>query len=161
MKKTLLIIAVASLFLVFFAGNSSNPMGERLGYIAPNFIVENETNSVELQQMKGNYVLLTFWASTDAESRIANVQYDRMVRDLKGVDYIAVNFDRSYGVYNEMVKIDGLDGASQFYGYNDETSSVYSRYGLKRGMKSLLLDKAGRIVAENPNPNELKRLLGQ
>ena len=56
MKKTLLTIAVASLFLVFFAGNSSNPMGERLGYIAPNFIVENETNSVELQQMKGNYV---------------------------------------------------------------------------------------------------------
>ena len=161
MKKTLMTIAMACLFLVFFAGNSSNPVSGRLGYIAPNFSIENETNCVELQQKKGNYVLLTFWTSTDAKSRIANVQYDRTVKELKGIDYVAVNFDRSFGVYNEMVKIDGLDKASQFYGCNGQESSLYSRYGLKKGMKTFLLDKAGRVVAENPNPKELKRLMGQ
>lgn len=159
MKKTLLTFALACLFLVFFAGSSSNPVDVRLGYVAPNFVIENGNNTMELQQKKGRYVLLAFWTSTDAESRIANVVYDRSVRNLEGVDYVAVNFDRSYGVYNEMVKIDGLDNTKQFYDCNGIESKVYFRYGLKNGMKTLLLDKSGRVIAENPTLNELKRLL--
>ena len=160
MKKTLLTIATACVIIVFLTAYSSNPSGDRLGYIAPNFSVENDCSSFELQQNKGNYVLLTFWSSLDAESRIANVQYDRAVRELKGVDYVAVNFDRSYGVYREVVKIDGVNNASQFFDCSGDRSSIYLRYGLKKGMKSLLLDKTGKVVAENPNPKELKRLMG-
>ena len=161
MKKTLLTIASACVIIVFLTAYSSNPNGSRLGYLAPNFSIENDSCRVELQQKKGNYVLLTFWNSVDAESRIANVLYDRAVRDMKGVDYVAINFDRSYGVYREVVKIDGVDNASQFYGRGGNESNIYLRYGLKKGMKSILLDKTGNVVAENPNPNEFKRLIGQ
>lgn len=161
MKKTLLTIAIVCLFFIFLTAYSSNPADDKLGFVAPNFSVENEMGSMELQQKRGNYVLLTFWNSTDVESRIANMQYDRAVRDMNGIDYVAVNFDRSFGVYQEVMRNDGLDTESQFYDREGTESQLYSRYGLGRGMKTLLLDKSGKIVAENPSPQELSRLMGQ
>lgn len=160
MKKTLLKIVTACLFFVFLTAYSSNPVDSRLGFVAPNFVVENESGVFELQQMKGKYVLLTFWNSVDAESRVANIMYDRAVRNLEGIDYVAVNFDSSCGVYQELLKNDGLQVASQFHDRNGSDSKLYSRYELGRGMKALLLDRTGKVVAENPNPQELNGLIG-
>ena len=159
MKKTLMLIAAACVVVISLTSYNLNPTGNRLGYIAPNFTAENDMMRFELQQSKGNYVLLTFWSSVDAESRIANVQYDRAVKELEGVEFISVNFDRSYGVYREMLKIDGVNTAKQFYDCKGEDGNLYLLYGLKRGMKSLLLDKTGKVVAENPNVNDLRNLI--
>ena len=159
MKKTLMLIAAACVVVISLTSYNLNPTGNRLGYIASNFTAENEMMRFELQQSKGNYVLLTFWSSVDAESRIANVQYDRAVKDLDGVEFVSINFDRSYGVYREMLKIDGVNTAKQFYDCKGEDGNLYLLYGLKRGMKSLLLDKTGKVVAENPNVNDLRNLI--
>lgn len=159
MKKTLLKIVTVCLFLFFLTAYNSNHSGSKPGYMAPNFKLENTSSSVELQRLKGKYVLLSFWNSVDAESRIANIQYDRAVRNLEGVNYVAVNFDSSFGVYQEILKNDELDIASQFYDSNGENSKLFSRYELGRGMKALLLDKTGMIVAENPSLQELRILL--
>lgn len=159
MKKTLLMTLSACLFMFLLAAYGSNPCDDRVGYLAPNFTLKNSTKEMELQQMKGGYVLLTFWTSSDAESRIANLQYDRAVRSINELEHVSVNFDRSEGVYRGIVRNDGLDKSSQFYGGNE--MSLYSRYGLNRGMKSLLLDPSGMIVAENPHPNDLNRFMEQ
>lgn len=161
MKKTLLTIVTACLFVVFLAAYSSNPNGGNLGDMAPNFSLKNEFGDLELQKLKGKYVLLAFWSSVDAESRIANVQYDRIMRNIEDADYVAVNFDRSQGVYNEILKNDGLVEVSQFYDLDGEESILYSRYQLGRGMKALLLDKSGKIVAVNPSPQQLNEMLGR
>lgn len=160
MKKTLLTIVMACLFVIFFTAYSSNPSQGKLGYVAPNFSIENESGRIELQQLKGRYVLLSFWSSADAESRIANIQYDRMLRNMDGVDYVAVNFDRSLELYKELLKNDGLAKNSQFYDQDGERSDLYSRYQLGRGMRTLLLDRKGRIVAENPSLMVLREILG-
>ena len=157
MKKTLLGVVLVCMTVVFLTAYSPNPSRGKLGYLAPNFYVENESKDLELQQLKGRYVLLSFWKSTDAESRIANLQYDRAVRNLSGIDYVAVNFDTSYGVYQEILKNDGLDVTTQFYDRDGRESKLYSRYDLGQGMKTILLDKSGRIVAKNPSPQELNR----
>ncbi len=159
MKKTLFTIVTACVLLVFLAANSSNPKGNGLGRIAPNFVTENEFRRFELQRNNENYVLLTFWNSVDAESRIANVTYDRALKNVKGIEYIAINFDKSYGVYREMLKLDGVNSVKQFYDCDGEEGKLYSRYGLKKGMKSLLLDKSGKVIAENPTVRELNDLI--
>lgn len=145
--------------IVFLTAYSPNPIDDNLGYMAPNFDIENDSKKMELQQLKGQYVLLSFWESTDAKSRIANLQYDRAVRDLSDVEYVAINFDASYGVYQEILKNDGLDVTTQFYDCNGRESKLYSRYSLSQGMKTVLLDKSGKVVAENPNPHELNRIM--
>ena len=159
MKKTVLKIVTVCLFLIFLSAYNSNPTDNRLGCYAPNFNVENENGEMELQQKKGRYVLLSFWKSNDANSRVANMMYDRTVRNLEGIDYVAVNFDTSYGVYREIVKNDGLDSTAQFYDMGGVKSLLYSRYELARGMKSFLLDKSGKIIAENPDAKELETLI--
>lgn len=160
MKKTLLRIVTACLFFIFLTAYSSNPFRGTVGNVAPNFKVENDLTTVELQKLKGKYVLLSFWNSVDAESRIANIQYDREVRALDGIDFVAVNFDSSFGVYQEILKNDELNAVSQFYEREGSESMLYARYELARGMKALLLDKTGKVVAENPSPEELKGLAG-
>jgi hypothetical protein len=159
MKKTLLNVVTAFLFLVFLTAYGSNPTDDQIGCLAPNFVVKNEICEKEIQQMRGSYVLLTFWNSVDVSSRISNMQYDRAVRQLGGIDYVAVNFDRSQGVYNEIVKNDGLNVGSQFYAQDGMNSRLYSRYELGQGMKSLLLDKSGKIIVENPSVQQLKDLV--
>lgn len=159
MKKTLLKVVTACLFLVFLTAYGSNPSDDRIGYLAPNFTVKNDICEKEIQQLKGKYVLLTFWSSVDVNSRIANLQYDRIVKKLKGIDYVAVNFDYSRGVYQEILINDGLCADSQFYDQDGIDSRLYSRYELGRGMKALLLDKSGKIVAENPSPQELEKMV--
>lgn len=159
MKKAFFKIVTVCLFFLLLTAYSSNPADNKLGHVASNFSVENITGTKELQKMKGKYVLLTFWKSIDAESRIANIQYDRAIRDLKNIDYVAVNFDRSYGVYCEILKQDGLNEEMQYYGNDGDYSRLFSRYELKQGMKSLLIDKSGVIIAENPSPQELSKFI--
>lgn len=159
MKKTFLKVVTACLFLVFLTAYGSNPCDDRIGYLAPNFVVKNNECEKEIQQLKGKYVLLAFWTSVDVNSRITNLQYDRAVRQLDGIDFISVNFDRSQGVFQEIVKVDKLNVESQFYDLDGYDSKLYLRYELGRGMKTLLLDKSGKIIAENPNPQDLKNLI--
>lgn len=159
MKKAFLKIVTVCLFFFILTAYSSNPADDKLGNIAPNFCIENAAGTKELQQMKGKYVLLTFWKSIDAESRIVNMQYDRTIRDLKNIDYVAVNFDRSYGVFHEILKQDGLNEKMQYYGNDEDYSRLYSHYELKQGMKSLLIDKSGVIIAENPSPEDLNKFI--
>ena len=82
------------------------------------------------------------------------------MRALDGIDFVAVNFDSSFGVYQEILKNDELNAVSQFYEREGSESMLYARYELARGMKALLLDKTGKVVAENPSPEELKSLAG-
>lgn len=161
MKKTLLTIVTMCLVVVFLSAYSENPSGMKLGNVAPNFKVSDSQESLELYKLKGNYVLLSFWNSVDAESRIANLQYDRAMREMEGVSFVAVNFDSSYGVYQEILKNDALDAESQFYGWGNGGESFFNRYELRRGMKALLLDKSGKILAENPSPSEIRMLIGE
>lgn len=149
------------LVIVFLSAYSVNPNGVKRGNVAPNIIVGNYEGNVELQKLKGNYVLLSFWNSVDAESRIANMQYDRAVRELNGVSYVAINFDSSFGVYKEILKNDALDIKSQYYGWSNGGERLFNSYELSRGMKAFLLDKSGKIIAENPSPKEIEILIGE
>ena len=71
MKKTLLAVAAIAMLLVFSSAYNEKAIDSRVGYLAPNFTVSNADTTVSLQDLKGNYVLLTFWSSADAQSRIS------------------------------------------------------------------------------------------
>lgn len=43
--------------------------------------------------MKGRYVLLSFWASYDAQSRMQNVSLSNVLRSSRNVEMVSVSFD--------------------------------------------------------------------
>jgi len=159
MKKVLSAIVTFAILLVFSSAYSTKTTDSRVGYIAPIFSISNSDTTLSLQQMKGKYVLLTFWTSTDAESRIFNRHYNRLASKYGKVQHLAVNYDRSAKVFNEVATIDSLLAGSQFHDSDGKASAIYESYRIgKKGYRTLLIDPNGEIISENPSESEIAKL---
>lgn len=159
MKKSPIIVVSLLLLLVFFGSSSSGVETEaRIGLQAPNFAVSNGEVTAQLQNCRGRYVVVTFWSSVDPESRMANIAHDRVAAGNARLAHIAVNYDSSEGVYRELVKLDSLDGDTQFYGNTIQGRSLLAAWHQETGYSSFLIDPQGRIVAKNPTEAMLKRI---
>ncbi|MGN0214593.1 MAG: TlpA family protein disulfide reductase [Muribaculaceae bacterium] len=159
MKKALLAIVTFAILLISTSANSTKTTDSRIGYLAPVFSVSNSDTTLSLQQMQGKYVLLTFWSSDDAESRISNIRYNRMAGKNSKVQHLAVNFDRSAKVFNEVALIDNLDYGTQFHIDSNNQSTIKKEYRIKsKGLRTLLINPEGEIVSENPSDAELALL---
>ena len=156
MRKTLTAIATIAILLIFTSSYNSYNVDISIESFAPNFEIAKEGKSIKLSEMRGNYVVVNFWTSDNAESRIRNIQYDRFFKSLDNKsNFIAINFDESKELQKELVKIDNLSDKSQFHDGSGNESEVYKSYHLESGMNSYLLDKDGKILAINPTPQQL------
>ena len=95
------------------------------------FRIENNDSTVALDQLKGQWVLLQFWKSSDAASRIAVKQYTEMESKLDSLtverfNHLAVNMDRNERLFNEVVRRDGLDAGSQFHASGSRAEKLKS-----------------------------------
>lgn len=162
MRKTLTAIATIAILLIFTSSYNSYNVDISIESFAPNFEIAKEGKSIKLSEMRGNYVVVNFWTSDNAESRIRNIQYDRFFKSLDNKsNFIAINFDESKELQKELVKIDNLSDKSQFHDGSGNESEVYKSYHLESGMNSYLLDKDGKILAINPTPQQLTKYFCQ
>jgi hypothetical protein len=152
MNKTLLIIATLAMLTLFTSAYYSAPADSRIGYKAPALVLGNSNGLSPLMQHRGEKILLTFWSSSDAESRLANLQYDRMSR-LPGAAYshVSVNLDRSASVFNGIVELDDLNRSAQFSTSVEAQDAIIKSWRLNEGFHSFLLDEDGTIVAIDPD----------
>lgn len=154
------IIVVFAVFLISVSAHTSKVIDSSEGFIAPFFSIERNDTSVSLDKLKGKYVLLTFWASNDANSRIKCQEYTSFARDLNSKNQIcqlSINFDRSEGLFNEIVKLDNLDAETQFYAHGDKALQLIKEYQLEKGYHTFLIDQQGKIVKKNPSITLLKK----
>lgn len=162
MRKTLALIVTISLLFVFTSAHNSDTVDATIGSFAPNFAVGEEGNIQRLSDYRGVYVLLNFWSSQDAVSRIRNNELNRFASKKDDeVKLISVNFDRSEKLFREVLKLDNLSEKNHFYDNNGDSSDLYKRYHLEFGYKSILLDKEGKVVAINPTQQELTKIICQ
>ena len=130
-----------------------------VGADAPDLELVNKYDEFSLKEFKGDYVLLSFWSSTDPRSRIANKAYNdfagKRADDLK---YVSVNFDPSSGVFEELIKVDGLSGSNQYH-IDGMKNRIFSDYNLRQGYASYLVAPDGVVVAMNPTVDELSDLV--
>jgi len=152
MNKTLLTIAVSGLLLLLTSAYYTAPADSRIGYKAPSLVLGNNNGLSPLQQHRGENVLLTFWSSVDAQSRLDNMRYDRLSRQA-GASYVhvSVNMDRSESVFNSIVVLDNLDRSAQFSASVDVQDAIIQSWRLNEGYHSFLLDGEGKILAIDPD----------
>ena len=74
--------------------------GLNVGDIAPDFKIKTMSTEQQpiqnLSKMKGKYVLLSFWASYDAQSRMQNASLSNALRSTSqnnNVEMVSVSFD--------------------------------------------------------------------
>ena len=160
MNKTLLTIAVLGLLTLFTSAYYSAPADSRIGYKAPALVLGDSNNGLSpLQQHRGSNVLLTFWSSADAQSRLDNMRYDRLSRDAgERYTHVSVNMDRSISVFNNVIALDNLDRSAQFFSSLETQDEIIKNWRLEESYHTFLLDASGMIIAIDPDEKTLAQL---
>ena len=139
--------------------------GLNVGDIAPDFKIQSMSAGqplAELSDMKGKYVLLSFWASYDAHSRMQNASLSNVLRSAsrnENVEMVSVSFDEYQSVFKETVRTDQIVTPTCFVETKGESSGLFKKYRLGRGFTNYLLDENGVIIAKNISAAELSAYL--
>ena len=139
--------------------------GLNVGDIAPDFKIQSmsaEQPLAELSDMKGKYVLLSFWASYDAHSRMQNASLSNVLRSAsrnENVEMVSVSFDEYQSIFKETVRKDQMVTPTCFVETKGESSGLFKKYRLGRGFTNYLLDENGVIIAKNISAAELSAYL--
>ena len=139
--------------------------GLNVGDIAPDFKIQSMSAGqplAELSDMKGKYVLLSFWASYDAHSRMHNASLSNVLRSASrndNVEMVSVSFDEYQSIFKETVRKDQIVTPTCFVETKGESSGLFKKYRLGRGFTNYLLDENGVIIAKNISAAELSAYL--
>ena len=128
------------------------------GNVAPDFKVESTLDTqpaFQLNQLKGRYVLLSFWASYDAHSRMQNISLSNVLRSSRNVKLVSISFDEFESIFKETVRKDQIVTPTCFVETQGENSRLFKKYSLNRGFANYLLDGNGVIIAKNISAADL------
>ena len=144
--------------LTAFVEKDKPTRGLSEGDVAPDFKIEStseEQPAFKLANMKGRYVLLSFWASYDAQSRMQNVSLSNVLRSSRNVEMVSVSFDEYQSIFKETVRKDQIVTPTCFVEKEGEDSGLFKKYRLNRGFTNYLLDGNGVIIAKNISAADL------
>ena len=163
--KWIFVVLLAS-SLTSFIEKGKSTGGLNVGDVAPDFDIEptlKNSNDAKftLSNLKGKYVLLSFWASYDAQSRMQNTQLSNVLKltNPRNIEMVSISFDEFSSIYKETVKMDEIETPNCFLITDGEESTLYDRYKINRGFKNYLLDESGVILAKNISATELPTYL--
>ena len=111
--------------------------GLNVGDVAPDFTIESTSDAqynFDLTGLKGKYVLLSFWASYDAQSRMQNASLSNALRSTsQDVEMVSVSFDEYQSVFKETIRKDQIVTPTCFVETKGESSGLFKKYRLNRG----------------------------
>lgn len=158
MKKTIIIAALSAIMFIASSATDRNAFGTAPGSVAPMLVVNDSDKAFSLESMRGRYVLLSFWSSTDAPSRVAMNRYQKAARSGRisgNVTCMAVNLDSSKSLFREIVRRDGLDMNAQIGAAPADVDGIVADFNLGAGYGTFLIDPEGRISTLNPEITDL------
>jgi len=144
--------------LTSFVGKDKPTGGLNIGDVAPDFNIRTtlENQQLKLKDLKSHYVLINFWASYDAQSRMQNVYLNNATRSsFKKIKFVSVSFDEYQSVFKETVRKDRIVSPICSAETKGESSKIFKDYDLERGFTNYLLDENGVIIAKNISVSQL------
>ncbi len=129
-----------------------------IGHEAPFFTATDfKGTEISLDNYRGNYVLIDFWASWCRSCRVENPKFVAIHKEYadKRFDIVSVSIDSDLTSWKDAVEKDGL----QWCQIIDTNLSIYNLYMLNSLPSNFLLNKEGKIIAKNINADQLSILL--
>lgn len=138
------------------------------GTKAPSFVGQLPTgDSIALEDFRGQYVLLDFWASWCAPCRKASPELVRLYEkyhsapfaEAKGFTIISVGMEKDRGAWLRAIKKDNLYWPNHISDLKRMNDHVGLLYGVREIPTTYLLNPQGVIVGVNLSESELDKLL--
>jgi cytochrome c biogenesis protein CcmG, thiol:disulfide interchange protein DsbE len=134
------ILVGLALVLTFCAcyGGSRPP---RIGSSAPDFTLQDSQNKVTLSQLRGQIVVLNFWATwcpPCIEEMPSLVEMQRRMKD-KGITVVAVSIDEDESAYQKFVK----EHAANLLTVRDPAQKTPTLYGTHGWPETFIIDRGG------------------
>ena len=161
-KWIFVVLLISSLTSLSFVEKDKPTGGLSVGDVAPDFKFQTTSEQLrELSDLKGRPVLLSFWASYDATSRMQNTRLSNALRQSapNNVEMVSVSFDEYASIFQETVRKDRIVAPTCFVETKGEASGLYKKYRLEKGFGNYLLDENGVIIAKNISASELSDYL--
>lgn len=151
--------------MVFMSGsvsNSSSPAeGIYPGEMFPDIVLhDTHGKAIRLHDLKGQKVVLNFWASYDAASRATNVALNNVLSATDNdVAFISVSFDDNLHIAQRTMLLDNIAENAHYCETIGAKSDVYKNFDLNNGFKSYFINEDGIIEAMNVSAEQLSELM--
>jgi peroxiredoxin len=134
-----------------------------IGAIAPGFVsTDTAGNKIGLNDYRGKYILVEFWASWCAPCREESPTLVRLYNQYKdkGFTIFSVSIDINTAQWKKAIQQDGYiwENVCDKNGYGGPTAALYTVTAIPN---SFLLDKNGRIIAKNLRGKVLESKLAE
>lgn len=132
-----------------------------IGDLAPKFEgIGFNGNSISLEQFKGNYVLLEFWASWCKSCRESNPRLRKLYKTYndKGLEIISISIDNDKDSWKKAI---AKDSVNDWYHINiGRKGSIGVQYNIRYIPDYILIDKDGFIIGRtSSNLKDLEKKL--
>ncbi len=155
-----------SVALLFLSGFSSQEFNE--GEKVPDIVMNDLKGSTKkLSDLKGQVVLVDFWASWCKPCRKENPGIVKVYNEYKNTEFkngqgftvFSVSLDSKKTAWENAVEKDGLvwdNHVSDLKGWKNDAAKLY---GIRSLPHSYLIDGEGTIIAVNPRGSQLEKEL--
>ncbi len=116
-----------------------------------------KTCNILPKKSSNRFMLVHFWASYNAESRVENIRWNKFFNETVSdkIGYRAVSLDLDKAIYEQTLAIDGIEDSSQLWVQLSRRNEVIGRYALDNSLHTYLVDENGLICLVDPSLEEL------
>lgn len=152
--------AILVVCLVGGVGCDRGQPPRELGHVAPAFTIHDGTQTVTLEQYRGQVVLLSFWASWCAPCMVEFPSLLALHHRLPQLAILGVSIDEDPQAYRNFLVENRVD----FLTIRDPSQAVMHRYGTIQIPEAYVINRSGHIVrkyvsAQDWNDPEIYRTL--
>lgn len=167
MKKLSILIAGFAILLLTASSFADKRREASLGSQVPELVLTQNDSVMTLGDLKGKWVVLSFWSASDAVSRVARNEVNRFSNFMREqskaeiFEIVSVNFDRSESLMNEISRLDNLGSGLQFHvSDSSQESEIRNAFRMGAGLRTFIINPEGVLVEADPTFERLCNVVG-